>query len=164
MPHEKKVAGPPEYETPEDRFEHDIEELEAPPWRKNKTTVIVALIIFVVVGSGITYLFMTEKKQVKSVGPVVMQIDVLEPRPGKLGNTPTKFRWESVSNTKYYSFVLSGKGASSMLIQRASNVPSITLTQDELSRLVKGASYVWTVQAYSDIGKVLGRSESAFDL
>jgi len=164
MTHEKKVAGPPEFETSEDRFEHDMEELEAPPWRKNKTTVIIALVIFVIVGAGLTYLFMTEKKQVKSVVPIVMQIDVLEPRPGKLGNTPTKFRWETVSSTKYYSFVLSAKGSTTILIQRASNLPSVTLTQEELSRISKGVSYVWTVQAFSDIGKVLGRCESAFDL
>ncbi len=164
MSHEKTAAGPPAFESPEDRFEHDIEELEAPPWHHNARMIVIATIIFVAVAAGITYLFMTEKKVVKPVGPVVMQIDALEPRPGKLGNTPTKFRWEAVASTKYYSFVLTGKGSDSVLIQRASNAPSITLTPEELNRLAKGASYVWKVQAFSDIGKVLGRCESAFDL
>lgn len=164
MTHEKK-ATPPEILTPEDRFEHDMEELEAPSWRHNPTLVVAIIVLVVIAGVGITYLFMThEAKPLKPTGPVVMQIDVLEPRPGKLGNTPTKFRWEGVSSTKYYSFSLSGKGAQSALIQRATNGPSITLTQEELSRMVKGVSYVWKVEAFSDMGKVLGRCESAFDL
>jgi hypothetical protein len=164
MSDEKKTT-PGQDESPEDRFEHDIEELEAPSWRHNPTLVIAVLVVVVVVGLGITYLFMTEKKQVKpTAGTVVMQIDALEPRPGKLGNTPTKFRWEGVSNTKYYAFALMGKGAPTPVIQRATNGPSITLTQEELGRMVKGGSYVWRVEAYSDIGKVLGRCESAFEL
>ena len=163
MSHEKNVT-PPQDETPEDRFEHDIEELEAPPWRHNAKLIVIMIVLVVIVGAGVTYLFMTEKQQVKQTGPVVMQIDVLEPRPGKLGNTPTKFRWEGVSSTKYYSFSLSGKGAQSALIQRATNAPSVTLTPEELNRLAKGASYVWKVEAFSEIGKVLGRCESSFDL
>ncbi len=163
MPNDQVVASP-ENETSEDRFERDIEELEASNWRHNPTLIIAVIALVILVGAGITYLFMTEKQRAKPMGPVVMQIEMLEPRPGKLSNTPTRFRWETVSSTKYYSFALSGKGTSSVLIQRAASNASITLTSEELNRLVKGGSYVWKVEAYSDIGKVLGRGDAAFDL
>jgi hypothetical protein len=163
MPDEK-ITTTPQQESSEDRFEHEIEELETSAWHHNPTLVVLVLALVVVVGAGITYLFMTEKKQVKPTGPVVMQLEMIEPRPGKLGNTPTKFRWETISATKYYSFSLSGKGAASALLQRSSSSTSVSLTPEELSRLVKGASYTWKVEAYSDTGKVLARGESAFDL
>ena len=163
MPDEKTTAAAPG-ESSEDRFEHDIEELEASSWRHNPTLIIAVLVLVVIVGAGITYLFMTEKQQLKPSGPVVMQIELLEPRPGRLGNTPTKFRWETISGTKYYSFVLSGKGADSALLQRAPVNPSVVLNPDELNRLVKGGSYVWKVVAFSDTGKVLARGDAAFDL
>ncbi len=164
MSQDETATGRPDYESPEDRFEHDIEELESPSWHRNKTLIGLVLVIVVLVGAGITYLFMTEKKQVKPTGPIVMAIDVLEPRPGKLGNTPTKFRWETVSKTKYYSFVLSVKGTDFVVTQRASNAPSLSLTQEELNRLTKGQSYTLKVQAFSDTGAILGRGESSFDL
>ncbi len=164
MSQDKTVSGRDEYESPEDRFEHDIEELESPSWHRNKVLIGLVLVIVVLVGAGITYLFMTEKKQVKPTGPLVMSIDVLEPRPGKLSNTPSKFRWETVSKTKYYSFVLSLKGTDMVLTQRASNTPSVTLTPEERDRLLKGKSYTFKVQAFSDTGSILGRAESSFDL
>ncbi len=164
MSQDKTVAGHEEYESPEDRFEHDIEELESPSWHRNKTLIGLVLVIVVLVGAGITYLFMTETKQVKPMGPIVMTIDMLEPRPGKLSNTPTTFRWETVSKTKYYSFVLSVKGTEANVTQRSTNTPSVKLTPDELSRMIKGKSYTFKVQAFSDLGAILGRGESSFDL
>jgi len=163
MPDEK-ITVAPQGETSEDRFERDMEELEAPNWHRNRTLIVMVLALIVVVGAGITYLFMTEKKQIKPTGPVVMQIEILEPRPGKLSNTPTRFRWETVSATKYYSCSLTVTGAAVALIQRASNGPSITLTAEEQSRMAKGASYVWKVDAYGDTGKILAHGESSFDL
>jgi hypothetical protein len=162
---EDKIHATPQDESPEDRFEHEIEELESSSFRHNPTLIVAVLVLIVIVGAGITYLFMTEeKKRVKPTGPVVMQIETLEPRSGTLSNTPTKFRWETISATKYYSFTLSGKGAQSALLQRATVSPSVTLTPEELNRLAKGASYTWKVEAFSDTGKVLARGEAAFDL
>ncbi len=161
---EEKITAAPQNETSEDRFEHDIEALEASSWRHNTTLIVAVLVLVVIVGAGITFLFMTEKQQVKPTGPVAMQIEMLEPRAGKLGNTPTKFRWETISGTKYYSFALSGKGAESALLQRAPVNPGLTLIPEELNRLAKGASYVWKVVAFSDTGKVLARGEATFDL
>jgi hypothetical protein len=163
MPDEK-ITATPQDESSEDRFEHEIEELEANAWRHNPTLIVTVLALVVIVGAGITYLFMTEKKQNKPTGPIVMQIEMLEPRSGTLSNTPTKFRWETISGTKYYSFTLSGKGVASALFQRAPVNPSVTLTPDEVNRLAKGAGYTWKVEAFSDTGKVLARGESAFDL
>lgn len=163
MPDEK-TGTTPHYETPEDRFEKDMEELEAPGWRYNRKLVVTVLALIIVFGVGITYLFMTEKQKIKPVGPTVMQIELLEPRPGKLANTPTKFRWETISSTKYYSFTLAGKASGTVVVQRASNVPSITLTVLELPQLIKGITYVWKVDAYADTGKILGHGEATFDL
>lgn len=162
MPEEKPSGSA--LESPEERFEHDIEELESPSWRKNKTQLVALMILVVVAAALIFWMAQREKPKITQAGPAVTQIDVIEPRPGKLSNTPTKFRWEALSGTKYYAFSLSGKGAPSPLVRRSPSNPTVTLTPDEQNRLVKGSSYTWMIESFSDTGKILGRGEGAFDL
>jgi len=162
MPEDKNAGA--QNESPEDRFERDIEELEAPTWRTNKTQLVALLVLLVVAAIFITFLATRERRKPKADVASVMAMELIEPRPGKLSNTPTKFRWETISGTKYYAFTVSAKDATSVLIQRAPSNPSVTLTQEELARLAKGLSYTWTVEAYSDTGKPLARAQGAFEL
>ncbi len=160
---EDKNAGM-QPDSPEDQFERDIEQLEAPTWRTNKTQLVALIVLFVIAAIVIAFLATREKQQIKPTAPAVVSIDLIEPRSGKLSNTPTKFRWETVSGTKYYSFSLTVKGSPSTLIQRAPSQPLLTLTPEELDRLAKGLSYSWTVEAFSDVGTLMARGSGSFDL
>ncbi len=162
MSDDKKAGMQPE--SPEDQFERDIEELEAPTWRTNKTQLVALIILFVIAAIVVAFLATREKQQIKPAAPAVVSIDLIEPRSGKLSNTPTKFRWETVSGTKYYSFALTVKGGGSTLVQRAPSQPQLTLTPEEHDRLAKGLSYDWSVEAFSDVGTLLARGSGSFDL
>ena len=163
MPEDKNAGV--QNESPEDRFEHDIEELEAPSWRKNKTQLVALIVLLAVAVIAIVWVANQERaKSPKAGAPEIMTMELLEPLPGKLSNTPTKFRWETISGTKYYAFTISPKDGDSVLIQRAPSNPSVTLTPEELGTLSKGAAYTWTVESYSDIGKVLAKAKGSFEL
>jgi hypothetical protein len=163
MPEDKNPGV--QNESPEDRFERDIEELEAPTWRTNKTQLVALIVLLIAAAAFVTFLATRERaKTGKAAVPSIMAMELIEPRPGKLSNTPTKFRWETISGTKYYAFSLTPKNASSVLIQRAPSNPTITLTPEELGRLEKGASYAWGVEAYSDTGKLLAKGQAAFEM
>ena len=162
MPEDKNAGA--QNESPEDRFERDIEELEAPAWRTNKTQLVALIVLLVAATAAIAFLVTRERAKPKTAVASIMTMELIEPRPGKLSNTPTRFRWETISGTKYYSFAVSAKDATSVLIQRAPSNPSVTLTPEELARLAKGLAYTWSVEAYSDTGKPLARAQGAFEL
>ncbi len=160
---DKKAPANPEMESPEERFEKEIEELEAPSWRKNRSQLIAIIVLIVVVAAGIYVLTQFQSKPVQvAKGPSVLPIEMKEPKLGKLTSAPTKFRWETISDTKYYGFRILAGG--SPVIERAATNPTVTLTDDEVKKLTAGRAYKWEVQAYSEQGRTLGRGEGSFEL
>jgi hypothetical protein len=155
-----------EQETPEDRFEREIEELEAPSWRRDKTQIFVWILLVVIVAIGVAWMVTRERQQLqaKASAPTTLRIEMLEPRPGRLTNTPTKFRWEVVSGTKYYAFRLTEQGRDAPVIERAATLNKVELTPEEAGRLLKGKTYLFEVLAYSDLGKIQGQAQGKYDL
>lgn len=163
MPDEKKAA--PQMETAEDRFEHEIEDLEAPNWKKSKSQIFVVIGLSLVVVAVLYFMVTAErKKQAAPKGPEFLHVEMLEPRGGKLANIPGKFKWEVISGTKYYSFRVGVQGRSSFLIERSASHNAVELTSEEKTKLARGATYTWTLEAYSDQGKILAKGQGSFEL
>jgi len=158
------AGNPPEKETHEERFQHDIEELEAGSgW---KGILRGALIVGLALGAVLAVYFTVGKKppppRLTTKGTVF--IEPLEPARGKLSSPPTTFRWETVSGRSDYVFRLLEKGNPVPLAERTVRESKVSLLPDEAGRLARGKSYIWSVDARGSDGKILGSGRGSFDL
>lgn len=161
----KTDPSTPHTEAPEDHIEKELEELEAPNWRKRPAELITMLVLAAVVVVAIWAVSKVErKKPVASTAPAVLSLELLEPKAGRQASPPTVFRWESISGTKYYAFRVVGKGAGGALIERSASRTEVRLTPEETARLRAGATYVFLVQAMSDTGRLLAEGRREFEL
>jgi len=160
----RRAENPPPNETHEDRFQHDIEELEkGSGWRAIvRGIVVVAVSLAAVI--AVYYVVGKKPPPPRMTAKGALYIEPLEPAGGKLSAVPTTFRWESVAGRKDYRFQLLQKGNPIPLVERSVLEASATLTPDEASRLTRGASYIWVVEARGADGKVLGSGRGFFDL
>ena len=161
---EKRTSSPPKIETHEDRFQHDIEELEGGSGFKGFLRGLV--IIVLAVGVVVVMYFSAGKKppapRMSAKGTVM--IDILEPAKGRLSLPPTHFKWESIAGRNDYMFRLLQKGNPKPLVERSVRDNSTDLSADEASRLVQGSGYIWEVEARTKDGKTLGSGRGFFDL
>jgi len=162
----KQPPSSPDEWTPEERMQHEIEELEGGSGWKG----VLRWVLIVVVAVGIVAgLYITGGKRPKSTPtfssrtPTVI-IETEEPPRGKLASPPSRFRWESVSGRSDYLFRVMAKGVPQPLIERVVRENAAELTPDESARLVKGGSYIWEVEARSKNGKALAAGRSFFDI
>jgi len=152
--------------TPEDRLQHDIEELESGSgWRAVVRWLVVIVLALVVVGA--LYYTASGRKpapapRMTSTGSFI--IETQAPPRGKLDTPPTKFKWESISGRTDYMFQILEKGVPKSVVERSVRENSAELTADEASRLIKGTTYIWVVDARGTDGKVMGSGRSWFDL
>lgn len=157
-------SDPVKIESPEDRFQHDIERLEGGSGWKG---IVRGLLIVVIAIGGVLAAYDSVGKKpppprLNAKGTMV--IDTLEPATGKLDAAPTKFRWESVVGRGDYLFRVVEKGNPKPIVERPIRENMADLTTDELGRLVPGKSYIWQVEARAKDGKSIGSGRSYFDL
>src|SRR5262245_16212990 len=155
--------NPPPHETHEDRFQHDIEELEAGSGWKGilRGSLIVAVSL---AAAAVVYYAVGRKPpapRITSQGTVI--IEPLEPTSGKLSAAPTTFRWEAVAGRRDYVFKVLQKGNPIPIVDRSVLESKTSLSPDEIGRLVRGTSYIWVVEARGSDGKVLGSGLGFFD-
>ena len=152
--------------TPEDRLQHDIEELESGSgWRGTLRWLVIFLLAGVAVGA--VYYISSGKKEASaprmtSSGAFI--IDTQEPARGKLAAAPVKFKWESISGRSDYLFQILPKGVPQAVVERPVRENFAELTADEAARLQKGTTYIWVVDARGKDGKVMGSGRSWFEL
>lgn len=157
-------AGPSETETGVDIFEHEMAELEQSPLKDRKMHFLAvglgALAVTISLGAAF---FVLTKRTTPNVS-TVMNIEVVEPRGGRLSARPTRFEWESIAKTRSYVVTVRERGGSSDLIVRETTSTSIELAPREEARLVMGGRYIWRVRAGSFDGWTLAEGGGAFSL
>ena len=155
---------PPQEETSEDRFEHQIEELEGVGAPRKWGWWIVVGILLAGIAAVLIFVKPPPKTPAASAAKGVPQLDLTLPRPGTLASPPAQFRWESVSGRFNYSFRLNVLGSQTPLVDRTVRESTLDLTPEETARLTKGRSYVWEVAALTKQGTKLAAGQSYFDL
>ncbi len=161
---DRRAANPRGKETHEERFQHDIEELEAGSGWKGilRGVVIVGLAVGAVVAIYLTVGKKPPAPRLSAKGSVI--IEPFEPQNGKLSSVPLTFRWEAVSGRSDYVFRVLEKGNPTPLVERTVRENKVSLLPDEAGRLARGTSYLWSVEARGSDGKVLGSGRGFFDL
>jgi hypothetical protein len=163
----KESSTPPtQLTTPEERLQHDIEELEhGMGW---KGVVKWVLIVGVAVAAVVAFYMNAPKQDAKKTPKITakggMVLDTFEPQNGKLAAAPSRFRWEGVTNRSDYTFKLMAKGDPSPLADRVVRDANVELQPLEAARLRPGGSYIWEAQARGPDGKILGTARGYFDL
>ena len=163
----KQPAGkdvPDAAETSVERFEHEIEELEG-VGRKNRWVYWVVGIILAGAAAVILIIAGNQpppKAKVEALGNTP-PLELMVPRPGKQDAAPIDFRWESVSGRNNYLFKLVRRDTSTTIMDRTLKETSVRLTPEEASKLVKGGSYQWQVEAVSKTGTRLAAGKSNFE-
>jgi hypothetical protein len=163
----KEPSTPPtELSTPEDRLQHDIDELErGMGWKGVVKWILILGVAAAAVGAFYKYAPKPEaKKTPKMTAKGGMVLDTLEPQNGKLSAAPSRFRWEGVTNRSDYTFKLMAKGDPIPLADRVVRDANVELQPLEASRLKAGGSYIWEAQARGPDGKILGTARGYFDL
>lgn len=152
--------------TPEERLQHDIEELEAGVGWKGVVRWIA--ILAVAVGAAALFYYNSPREDPKKAPRMTakggMMLEVVEPANGKLAAPPSRFRWESVAGRGDYTFKLMEKGVPIPLAERVVRENSAELLPHEASGLKAGGSYIWEAQARGKDGKILGTARGQFQL
>ena len=160
----KADPPPPQEETSEDRFEHQIEELEGVGGPRRWGRWIGGAILLAGIAAVLIFVKPPPKTPGGSATKGIPQLDLALPRPGKLDSPPVQFRWESVSGKFNYSFRLNVLGGQTPLVEKTVKESTLDLTAEEAARLTKGRSYVWEVAALTKQGTKLAAGQSYFDL
>lgn len=152
--------------SPEDRLQHDIEELESGMgWRGTaKWIAIFGVAAAVVIGVYLTVGKAEPTKTPRMTAKGGMVLDIVEPANGKLSLPPTRFKWEAVAGRSDYTFKLMAKGVPTAIVDRVVRESSVQLGDLETSQLKPGGSYVWEAQARDKEAKILGTARGYFDL
>ena len=93
-----------------------------------------------------------------------LNIDVTAPPRVLLDAPPSHFGWDSIAGRYQYLFRVYVQGTSDPFLERVVTSPSLDLTADELARIPRGKSFVWTVVAQGRDGAPLAAGQSTFDL
>lgn len=155
---------PSQEETSEDRFEHQIEELEGVGAPRRWGRWIGGVILLAGIAAVLIFVKPPPKTPGASALKGILQLDLALPKPGKLDSPPVQFRWESVSGKFNYSFRLNVLGSQTPLVERTVKESRLDLTPEETALLTKGRSYVWEVAALTRQGTRLAAGQSYFDL
>jgi hypothetical protein len=152
--------------TPEERLQHDIEELERGGGSKSVLrwaaigVAALAIVLGLYYGSGAN----EPKKPVVKMRDGGVRIETIEPSQGKLSAPPARFRWESVNGRSDYILRILAKGEPKPIVERVVLESTVQLGADEVARLTAGREYIWEVKARAKDGKSLGTGRSYFDL
>lgn len=162
---ETSAGSPPSEpeETPVDRFEHEIEDLEKPLGLGVKQWLIGVIVAVGLIGAFFIGTQL-QKKNSDEGSLAITTIDIQEPRNTILADKPKVFRWESISRATGYIVRIQESGQLTDLIVR--EVPSnwLELTPDEQARLVRGGHYQWSVRARGSDGWPIGEGKASFGL
>ena len=152
-----------EVETPVDRFEHEIEDLEKPMGLGPRQWLIGVAIMAAIVGAFLV-MSMMQAKQPDASTPNIAVIETILPRSGLLDEKPIRFQWDSVARTSQYVLSIREYLGSNDLIVRETPTSTIDLTESEVARLAKGGRYQWNVKARSAEGWTIGEGNGSFSL
>lgn len=158
--------GPPERETSEDRFLHEIEELEHPSGWGPKIRMLIVIVV-VVAGVAAGVYVSSGKRQGRIATPTKgsgVTIETVAPLRGRLQAPPTRFQWESISGRDHYLFRVTARGEPKPLVERLVRDNKTELTAEEAASIVPGKSYAWEVVARTKEGATLGTGRSSFEL
>lgn len=163
----KNPAGTPggdqEVETPVDRFEHEIQDLERPLGLGVKQWSVGIIVALGLIGA----FFIGTHLQDDTPDPSTMaipNIETQEPKRTQLANKPRVFRWESISQASSYIVRIQEIGQMTDIIARETPSNWLELTPEEQARLVQGGRYQWSVRARRSDGWPIGEGKSIFSL
>jgi len=150
-------------ESPVDRFEHEIEDLEKPMGIGPRQYLVGVAVMAAIVGAFLIGSMMQWKKADAS-RPAITVIETILPKSGLLDEKPTTFQWDSVASTSEYVLSIREYEGNSDLIVKQTPTSTIELTEDEVGRLAKGGRYQWNVKARSAEGWTIGEGNGSFSL
>lgn len=153
-----------EIEDTVDRFEHEIEELEAPMGHSVRQWVFGLAAAALLVGAFLVGSFFMNKKNANASNiPGLPTIEMMEPRRGALPAVPYMFRWEAINNANKYFVRVSNEGSSEDLFTRESKAPQMQLTPEERAKFGQGGRFTWSVEARTKGGTPLALGKSVFN-
>ena len=163
MPNEPADSSESVRETPVDRFEHEIQDLEQPLGHSVRQWLVGLGAAGALLGAFFLGAWLQQMKTDPAVKKITT-IDTLEPKRAPLSEKPTIFRWESISGASSYVLRIQEQGEETDLIARETKNNWLELTQEEQARLVRGGRYAWSVRARSSEGWPIGQGDSSFSL
>jgi hypothetical protein len=162
MPQDPTKGPDTEVETPVDRFEHEIEDLEK-PLGQGARQWIVGIAVMAAIGGAFLLGSVMQWKQPDASKPAISVIETIEPKGGLLAEKPTRFRWDSIARTSQYVLSIREYQGTKDLIVRESPTSTVELSEEEIGRLAKGGRYQWQVLAMSSEGTI-GKGNGSFSL
>ena len=148
-----------------DHLEDEIVRLEgARSWKRRLGWGAVLLLVLGGVALVVWSSMAPQSKAESYIPWAPLVIDVTAPPRVTLDAAPSHFAWDSIAGRYQYLFRVYVKGTSDALLERVVTSPSLDLTTEELARIPRGKSLVWTVVAQGRDGKALAAGQSTFDL
>jgi DNA/RNA endonuclease YhcR with UshA esterase domain len=152
-------------ETPVDRFESEMEDLEhGRTMRQVFLYSGVGLLFALAIVGAFLLGGVLLKTKPESSHQAITNIDTYEPRRTSLAEKPKVFRWESISGAASYVVRIQEEGGTTDLVARESKTNWIELLPEEQARLITGGRYSWSVRARSPDGWPIGEGQSSFSL
>lgn len=144
----------------------DLKGLEAAPektvfsWRLSRR--LVAVVGSAVVLLAVGFFLLKFEKRAAYRGNGAGRLVLLEPA-RLVHNPPSVFKWTAVKGADDYAFKLIDEELNTLQTS-GSKFTELTLSADLASKLVRGKTYVWTIEAYDDKSRVLDVSSKSFEL
>jgi hypothetical protein len=162
MPQDPTKGPDTEVESPVDRFEHEIEELEQPIGHGARMWLVGVAVMAAIVGAFMLGSFLQSKKPDASM-QVIMVIETIEPKSGLLADKPTRFQWDSIARTTMYLLTIREYQGTTDIIVKQTPTSTVELSEAEISRLARGGRYQWKVLAMGAEGTI-GEGNGSFSL
>ena len=141
----------------------ELEGLNKPRWPK----ILLGIVALAVIGGLYYYYGVYRKPSERSWIATTtsgVQIELREPRAGKLTGAPSRLAWESISGRHDYLVKLYLRGERDPLFERATRNSTLDLKPEETGLITPGKAYVWTVQARDTTRRELASGQSWFEV
>jgi len=111
---------------------------------------------------GVAFFLLEQKRDTGDRGNGSGKLILTEPKE-ILTRPPSLFRWTPVKGVDGYNFKLVDEDLNTIL-RSGSRTTQIVLTDAVRAKLVRGKTYVWTVEARDDESRVLDSASSSFEI
>ena len=112
--------------------------------------------------AGVAFFLLEHKRDMGYRGDRGEKLVLTEPKE-ILARPPSLFKWTPVKGVDGYNFKLVDEDLNTIL-RSGSRTTQIVLTDAVRAKLVRGKTYVWTVEARDDESRVLDSASSSFEI